>query len=84
MTISRVGFLAVVVVTASFNSLCDLAVANTIMGQFWGHSILWVCLGIGTYHLTSDYRCVSLKNLSFGMPTLLGGAALVSVHFAAL
>jgi len=33
---------------------------------------------MGAYHLTSDARCVSLRDLSFAMPALLGSVALSS------
>lgn len=78
MTISRGAFLATLTVTATFNSLFDPAAANPWIDPFLGHSILWICLGIGAYHLTSDHRCVTLKDLAMAMPALLGSAALSS------
>ena len=78
MTFSRGAFLASLTITSVYNTLFDPTAANPWSDPFLGHSILWVCLGIGACHLTSDHRCVTLKDLAMAIPALLGSIALSS------
>ena len=75
-TIRRGTFVAALTITTAFNGFFDPAADSPWLSPFLDHTILWVCLGIGAYHLAHDRRLVRFQDLAFAIPALVCATSL--------
>ncbi len=75
-TLGRGAFVAALTITTAFNGFFDPAADLRWISPFLDHTILWMCLGIATYHLVGDKRSVGYLDIAFAAPALIGATAL--------
>jgi hypothetical protein len=75
-TVRRGTFVAALTLLTAYNGFFDPAADSPWLSPFLDHTILWVCLGIGAYHLANDRRLVRFQDLVLATPALVCAAAL--------
>jgi len=75
-TVRRGTFVAALTITTAYNGFFDPAADSPWLSPFLDQTILWVCLGIGAYHLAHDRRLVRFQDLLFAVPALVCATAL--------
>ena len=75
-TVRRGTFVAALTITTAYNGFFDPTADSPWLSPFLDQTILWVCLGIGAYHLAHDRRSVRVQDLAIAVPALVCATAL--------